>query len=167
MPELRLAANEPESYAAGTVAVVRAAPAEARQLGKVPAGSVAGFVYTGGPIVLSDLFDRGVRFTGLAGVELQGWLRATGSDRYQIAADLRIGFGKGAISELPCLFTAWLEDQSIGDARQSVSPWDNRQGAASVSLVSAPRCSPGSRSCGSWSLVPHLRLCSDWKWSCS
>lgn len=115
-PEDQPAVAAPERYAPGAIAVVRAAPTEARRFGEVPADSVGGFVYTGGSIVPSDLSDRGVRYTGLAGIKLQGWLRATGPGRTQIAADLQIGFSKGANSALPGLFTAWLEGQSIGNA---------------------------------------------------
>lgn len=58
-----------------------AAPSDARELGEVPADSVGGFVHTGEPIALSDLSDRGVCYTGFAGVEFQDWLRAKETGR--------------------------------------------------------------------------------------
>lgn len=136
-------APAPESYLPGAVAIARAAPREARRLGEVPPDSVGGFVYAGGAIGLGDLSDRGVRYTGLAGVELQGWLRSSSTGRAQLAADLRVSFGKGALAEVPCLFEAWLEDQAIGSASQSVRPWDNRQGPAALSLVLGAELQPG------------------------
>ena len=149
-PEDQSPEDSPETYAPGAVAVVRAAPSEARRLGEVPADSVGGFVYTGGPMMLSDLSDRGVRYTGLAGIELQGWLRATATGRTQIAADLQIGFGKSAITQLPCVFTAWLEGQSIGNAVQAVDPWKHRQKPATVSLVLGAEVQPGLYRLRAW-----------------
>lgn len=140
----------PENYLPGAVALVRAAPTEARRLAEVPTDSVGGFVYAGGPIGLADLSDRGVRYAGLAGVELQGWLRVAGTGRYQLAADLRVGFGKGALTQVPCLFTAWLEDQALDTASQSVSPWDNRQGPATISLVLGAELRPGFYKFRAW-----------------
>lgn len=140
----------PESYLPGAVALARAAPREARRLGEVPPDSVGGFVYAGGPIGLGDLSDRGVRYTGLAGVELQGWLRSTGTGRAQLAADLRVSFGKGALAEVPCLFEAWLEDQAIGAASQAVRPWDNRQGPTALSLVLGAELQPGLYKFRAW-----------------
>lgn len=132
-----------ENYKPGAVAVARAAPADARHLAEVPADSIGGFVYTGGPIVLSDLSDRGVRYTGLAGLELQGWLRAKETGRYQIAADLGARFGANAFAALPCTLTAWLEEQPIGTQTQSADPWGNRDRAAPVSLVLGAELRPG------------------------
>lgn len=132
-----------ESYKPGAVAVARAAPSDTRQLADVPTDSVGGFVYTGGPIVLSDLSDRGVRYTGLAGVELQGWLRAKETGRYQIAADLGARFGSNAVAGLPCTLTAWLEGQSVGTQTQAADPWSNRERAAPLSLVLGAELRPG------------------------
>lgn len=132
-----------ENYVPGAVAVVHAAPSDARGLGEVPADSVGGFVYTGGPIALSDLSDRGVRYTGLAGVELQGWLRAKETGRYQIAADVAARFGANAFGALPCTFAGWLEGQSIGSQMQSADPWANRERSAPLSLVLGAELRPG------------------------
>lgn len=145
-----LPVSSPENYLPGAVALVRAAPTEARRLAEVPSDSVGGFVYAGGPIGLADLSDRGVRYAGLAGVEFQGWLRVAGTGRYQLAADLRVGFGKGALTQVPCLFTAWLEDQALDTASQSVSPWDNRQGPATISLVLGAELQPGLYKFRAW-----------------
>lgn len=143
-------APAPESYLPGAVAIARAAPREARRLGEVPPDSVGGFVYEGGAIGLGDLSDRGVRYVGLAGVELQGWLRSMATGRAQLAADLRVSFGKGALAEVPCFFEAWLEDQAIGSASQAVRPWDNRQGPAALSLVLGAELRPGLYKLRAW-----------------
>jgi hypothetical protein len=47
--------GDASTYAPGAVAVVHAAPANARQIEEVPTDSVGGFVYTGSPITLHDL----------------------------------------------------------------------------------------------------------------
>jgi hypothetical protein len=81
--------SAPETLAAGALAIVHAAPATPIAAHEVPPDTVGGFVYTGGPLQLADLSDRGVRYTGLAGVEWQGWLRAREAGRYQLAVDGR------------------------------------------------------------------------------
>lgn len=96
------------SYRPGGIAVAHAAPTRGHPLGEIPADSIGGFLYTGGPIRLTDLSDRGARYAGPAGIQLQGWLRATETGRYQNTADLQLRFGKGAIFALRCTFSAWL-----------------------------------------------------------
>src|SRR5215472_11530896 len=61
-------ASAPDTLAAGALAIVHAAPATPIAAREVPPDTVGGFVYTGGPLQLADLSDRGVRYTGLAGV---------------------------------------------------------------------------------------------------
>ena len=59
-------------------------PATAVAAHEIPADSVGGFIYTGGSLQLADLKDHGVHYTGLTGVEWQGWLRARDSGRYEL-----------------------------------------------------------------------------------
>lgn len=130
------------SYRLGVLAVAHAALIRGQPLGKIPADSVGGFFYTGGPIRLTDLSDRGVRYAGPAGIELQGWLRAVEIGCYQIAADLQLRFGKAAISALPCTLSAWLEDQSIGSEIRSVESWCAKGEPVALFLVLGAELQP-------------------------
>src|SRR5271166_1280251 len=86
------------SYQPGAVAIVHAAPDKPRDLQAIPADSVGGFVYDGGPVTLNDLRAKGVRYTGLTGLELQGWLKVTAAGRTQLAVEYRaIGVETGQI----------------------------------------------------------------------
>jgi hypothetical protein len=85
--------STPDVLAAGALAIIHAAPATALAAREIPADSVGGFVYTGGSLQLADLKDQGVRYTGLTGVEWQGWLRAKETGRYEL--DLEAWFGRG------------------------------------------------------------------------
>ncbi|WP_299657168.1 hypothetical protein [uncultured Jannaschia sp.] len=134
---------EAESYAPDAIAVVHAAPTQGQALNEIPADSIGGFVYTGGPIRLSDLADRGVRYAGPAGIELQGWLKATEAGRHQIAADLQVRFGPGAIAPLPCSLNGWLEDQAIGAETRNVEPWGAKGEPIPLSLVLGAELQPG------------------------
>ena len=102
------------SYQPGAVAIVHAAPDKPRDLQAIPADSVGGFVYDGGPVILNDLSAKGVRYTGLAGLELQGWLKVTIAGRTQLAVEYRATTGGNAVIPPSCLVTAWLEDRAIG-----------------------------------------------------
>ena len=102
------------SYQPGAVAIVHAAPDRPRDLQAIPADSVGGFVYDGGPVALNDLSARGVRYSGLAGLELQGWLKVTAAGRTQLAVEYRATTGGNAVIPPSCLATAWLEDRAIG-----------------------------------------------------
>ena len=102
------------SYQPGAVAIVHAAPDRPRDLQAIPADSVGGFVYDGGPVALNDLRAKGVRYTGLAGLELQGWLKVTAAGRTQLGVEYRATTGGNAVIPPSCLVTAWLEDRAIG-----------------------------------------------------
>ncbi len=111
------------SYQPGAVAIVHAAPDKPRDLQVIPADSVGGFVYDGGPVSLSDLSARGVRYSGLTGLELQGWLKVTAAGRTQLAVEYRATTGGNAVIPPSCLVTAWLEDRAIGaDTGQIPTP---------------------------------------------
>ncbi len=58
------------SYQPGAVAIVHAAPDRPRDLQAIPADSVGGFIYDGGPVALNDLSATGVRYSGLAGLRV-------------------------------------------------------------------------------------------------
>jgi hypothetical protein len=103
------------SYQPGAVAIVHAAPDWPRDLQAIPADSVGGFVYDGGPVPLNDLSAKGVRYAaGLTGLELQGWLKVTTAGRTQLAVEYRATTGSNAFTPPSCLATAWLEDRAIG-----------------------------------------------------
>ena len=101
------------AYKPGAIALDHEAPAYARDLPQIPADSVGGFVYSGGPITLNDLKTKGVRFTGLAGIELQGWLRVAVSGRTQIAVEYRAN-GPNSVGISSCIANISLENRSIG-----------------------------------------------------
>ena len=129
------------TYSPGAIAVVHAAPTNPRLLSEVPPDSVGGFIYTGGPLTLHDLSARGVRYTGLAGVELQGWLKATEAGRYQFGADLH-GTPGGVIVGATCVLELWLEDRVVG-SQQSVLPPPSGPGEERTSLVVGADLQPG------------------------
>ena len=106
-------AIDASDYKGGAVALIRRAPDYARDLAQIPADSVGGFVYSGGPMALNDLRNKGVRFTGLAGVELQGWLKVAAAGRTQIAVEYRAG-GANTLGTSNCVANVWLENRSIG-----------------------------------------------------
>ena len=101
-------------YQPGAVAIVHAAPDKPRDLQAIPTDSVGGFVYDGGPVALNDLRAKGVRYAGLAGLELQGWLKVTAAGRTQLAVEYRATTSGNAVIPPSCLATAWLEDRAIG-----------------------------------------------------
>ncbi len=110
-------------YQPGAVAIVHAAPDKPRELQAIPADSVGGFVYDGGPVSLSDLSAKGVRYSGLTGLELQGWLKVTAAGRTQLAVEYRATSGGNAVIPPSCLVTAWLDDRAIGaDTGQIPTP---------------------------------------------
>lgn len=125
----------------GALAVVHAAPARVGQLAEVPADSVGGFVYAGGALTLHDLSNRGVRYTGFAGIELQGWLKVVQAGRYQIGEDLRAVLGPSSIVGPECILQAWLEDRAIGTERAQLTPSSGRD--ARATLVLGAELQPG------------------------
>ena len=129
-----------EAYKPGALAVARAAPRDANGLAEVPPDSVGGFVYEGGPMSLTDIRTRGVRYAGLVGVELQGWLRAREAGRYQIGADLTAAF-KGSPIAPTCFLQAWLEGHSL-DGRSVLVSNPGKQ-EATASLVLGAELQPG------------------------
>ena len=130
------------TYAPGAVAVVHAAPANARQIEEMPTDSVGGFVYTGGPIALHDLSARGVRYTGLTGIELQGWLKTTEAGRYELGEDLH-GLPGGVIAGASCVLEVWLEDRVIGSQQGVLPIADSSGGEQRLSLVTGANLQPG------------------------
>ena len=101
------------AYKPGAIALVRQAP-------NYPPDSVGSFVYSGGAIALNDLRGKGVRFTGLAGIELQGWLKVAAPGRTQIAVEYRAN-GVNALGTSACLANAWLEGRSIGNQTDEIA----------------------------------------------
>lgn len=130
-----------DAYKPGALAVAHVAPKDERGLGEVPADSVGGFVYTGGPIPLSDIKARGVRYAGPVGVELQGWLRAKEAGRYQIGTDLTARYGMGAFIAPVCRLQAWLEGQSLDQKTVQVTTPGKQE--ATASLVLGAELQPG------------------------
>jgi hypothetical protein len=115
------------SYKLGAVAIARAALERADALTQIPSDSVGGFVYQGGPIPLHDLKGKGVRYTGLAGIELQGWLRVAQAGRAQIGVEYRALVGANVIVGPTCALAAWLEGHSIGAETRRIEPSSKEQ----------------------------------------
>ena len=106
------ASIDASAYKAGAIAIIHQAPEFPRDLQQIPADSVGGFVYSGGAIPLHDLKGKGVRFSGLASVELQGWLKVAATGRTQIAVELRGSDPNfGGVSD--CAANVWLEGRAI------------------------------------------------------
>ena len=103
----------PAAYRPGALAVAHPVPKDVNSLSEVPVDDVGGFVYVGGPIDLTDIRTRGVRYAGPVGVELQGWLRAKQAGRYQIGVDLDVHFKYGFYVTPTCFLQAWLEGRSL------------------------------------------------------
>ena len=108
------------AYKPGAIALVRQAPNYTRDLQIIPTDSVGSFVYSGGTIALNDLRGKGVRFTGLAGIELQGWLKVAAPGRTQIAVEYRAN-GVNALGTSDCIANAWLEGRSIGSQTDEIA----------------------------------------------
>ena len=135
-------------YKPGALAVPRAAPANPNVLAEIPADGVGGFVYDGGPIVLTDIRSRSVRYAGPVGVELQGWLKAKEAGRYQIGADFTARFGSGAGLAPTCFLQAWLEGRSLDGRNILVArPGSNE---ANASLVLGADLQPGLYRLRTW-----------------
>ena len=111
---------DPEPYKAGAIAIARPAPEKQSALDEIPADSVGSFVYTGGAIPLNDLSRNGVRYPGLAAVELQAWLKVTQPGRTQIGVEYRATTGTSILSDPTCVASMWLEDRSIGSKREKI-----------------------------------------------
>jgi hypothetical protein len=132
--------SRPETMAAGAVAIIHAAPVTQPAAREIPADSVGGFVYTGGSIQLGDLTDRGVHYTGLTGVEWQGWLRARETGRYQLELDGST-VSPNNFTNSACVFAGWLEDHSIGI--QEATPHSGLARPEPFTLVLGAELSPG------------------------
>jgi hypothetical protein len=108
------------AYKPGAIALVRQAPSYPRDLQIIPTDSVGSFVYAGGAIAMNDLRGKGVRFTGLAAIELQGWLKVAAPGRTQIAVEYRAN-GVNALGTSDCIANAWLEGRSIGSQTDEIA----------------------------------------------
>jgi len=140
----------PEAYKPGALAVAHAAPRDAGGLADIPPDSVGGFVYDGGPVAFTDIRTRGVRYTGPASVEFQGWLRAREVGRYQIGTDLTARFANGAMIAPTCFLQAWLEGRSL-DQRTALVAHPGSQ-EATASLVLGAELQPGLYRLRVWSV---------------
>ena len=149
----------PETLAAGAVAIIHAAPTTPVAAHEIPPDSVGGFVYTGGSLQLADLADRGVRYTGLTGVEWQGWLRTTETGRYELELDGST-VSANNFTNSTCIFTGWLEDRSIGV--QEATPSSGIARPAPFSLVLGAELLPGLYKLRLWAVctpsVPNQRV---------
>ena len=116
---------------------------------------VGGFIYTGGSIQLADLTDRGVHYTGLTGVEWQGWLRAKEPGRYELELDGST-VSPNNFTNSTCVFAGWLEDRSIGV--QQATPSSGIAQPAPFSLVLGAELQPGLYKVRLWTTcTPSVR----------
>ena len=134
-------ASGPVNYKAGAMAVAHAAPKDAASLAEIPPDSVGGFIYEGGPIALTDIHTRGVRYANPAGVEIQGWLRAKEAGRYQIGSDIsaHLRFVNAVVPT--CVLQAWLEGRSLNQRLALLSTKGGPE--ATASLVVGAELQPG------------------------
>lgn len=148
-PPAGAADTDSSAYKAGAVAIARAAPERPNALPDIPADSVGSFVYAGGSIPLSELSRSGVRYTGLAAVELQGWLKVTEPGRTQIGVEYRATTGSNAYASASCIASVWLEDRPIGSERGDI-PMPARE-QKTISLVLGADLQPGLYRLRVWS----------------
>lgn len=141
IPDKAQAQTDGAAYQAGAVVIAHAAPERASALPNIPADSIGGFVYTGGAIPLHDLSAKGVRYTGLAAVELQGWLKVAEAGRTQIAVEYRTVTGANANVYPDCIAAVWLEGRSIGSKSDKI-PMPARQ-EKTISLILGADLQPG------------------------
>jgi len=134
-------AASPGVYKPGALAVARPAPKDVNSLSEVPPDTVGGFAYEGGPIALTDIRTRGVRYAGPAGAEIQGWLKVKEAGRYQLGTDLTARFAIDALIAPTCFLQAWLEGRSLDQRSVLVARPANRE--ASASLVLGAELQPG------------------------
>jgi len=144
-----------EPYKAGAVAIARAAPERQNALAEIPADSVGSFVYIGGAIPLSELSRNGVRYTGLAAIELQGWLKVTEPGRTQLAMEYRATTGSNAIANPACIASIWLEGRSIGSERGEIQMPAREE--KTISLVFGADLQPGLYRLRIWSACTPTR----------
>ncbi len=130
-----------QAYKPGALVIAHAAPKDVNSLSEVPADSVGGFVYEGGPIAFTDIRTRGVRYAGPVGAEIQGWLKAKEAGRYELGTDLTAHFKVGAVIAPTCFLQAWLEDRSLDQRSTLVSHPGSQQ--AEASLVLGAELQPG------------------------
>lgn len=138
----------PEPYRRGAVAIVRVAPEKNDGLSDIPADSVGSFVYSGGAIPLSELSRSGVRYTGLAAAELQGWLKVTEAGRTQLSVEYRMTTGSNVFTDPTCLASVWLEDRSLGSQHGEI-PMPARQ-QKTASFVFGADLQPGLYKLRAW-----------------
>ncbi len=157
----------PTDYRPGALAVVRPMAISATVLA-VPADSVGGFVYTGGTLRLDDLSGRGLRYRGLAGVELQGWLRAREAGRYQLAVDFGSPHAPNSFMSVSCGVALWLEDRQVGQrtGELTLAP-GNGAASAPLSVVLGAELQPGLyklrlwMACGRNAIQPFVPITAD------
>ncbi len=134
-------ATSTQAYKPGALAIVHVGPKDINNLPEVPPDSVGGFVYEGGPITLTDIKTRGVRYTGPVGVEIQGWLQVKEAGRYQLGTDLTAHFAGSNLIAPTCFLQAWLEGRSLDQRSTPVSQPNSHD--ASASLVLGAELQPG------------------------
>lgn len=150
-------AEEPlsSSYKPGVVAIAHAAPKRQNALAEIPPDSVGSFVYSGGAIPLSELSRNGVRYTGLAAVELQGWLKVTEPGRTQLGIEYRATTGSNVFVNPACIASIWLEDRSIGSERAEI-PMPARE-EKTLSMMFGADLKPGLYRLRVWSACTPTR----------
>ena len=123
-----------QAYKPGALAIAHAAPKDVNSLSEIPPDNVGGFTYEGGPIALTDIKTRGVRYAAPVGVEIQGWLQAKEAGRYQIGTDLTAHFSGMTVIAPTCFLQAWLEGRSLDQHSVLVSQPGSRDASGSLVL---------------------------------
>ncbi|RUX25164.1 hypothetical protein EOA13_28155 [Mesorhizobium sp. M7A.F.Ca.US.011.01.1.1] len=141
-------AGASQGYQRGALAIARVAPAKKDDLPEIPADSVGSFVYIGGAIPLNELSRKGVLYTGLTSVELQGWLKVAEPGRTQLAVEYRATTGSNVFVNAGCIASLWLEDRSIGSQHGEI-PMPARE-QKSVSFIFGADLHPGLYKLRAW-----------------
>lgn len=126
----------------GALLVLHPAPERLQDLATPAPDSVGGFVYAGGSLQLDDLSSRGVRYRGLAALELQGWLMAEQAGRHQLGAEVTATAAHGLAYLTTCRLEAWLEDRSLGSQQAETRVVGDTQ-TGRLTLVLGAELRPG------------------------
>ena len=143
------------AYLPGALVVARPAPRDFAGLPEMSSDKVGGFVYQGGPIALTDIRTRGVRYAGPVSVEIQGWLTAKETGRYQFGTDLTARFVNDTTPPV-CVLHAWIEGRSLDQRTVPLVPPGITKDAT-ASLVQGADLQPGIYRVRLWSACTPLQ----------
>jgi len=100
---------------------------------------------------LNNIGTRGVRYTGLVGLEVQGWLMVKEARPYQLAMVVSAQLGS-SYSGSTCFLQAWLENRSLDQRTALVSPSSSNVHDDTATLVLDAELQPGFYRLRAWTV---------------